>query len=589
MGGPVDEDPPVVVQTDPPDSSTNYSPEKNIEITFDEYIQLQDIYQELILSPPLEEKPVAQLRGKSIVVRFPDDAVFDTTTYTLSFGNSIADNNEGNVLSNYEFIFSLKDYIDSMNVEGRVVSAFNQSPDEERMFVMLYRNLNDSAPILEKPSYICRTNKEGYFSMHNLETGNYRLFALKDANANLIFDLPGEQIAFHDSIIELTSERFQDDIIIRDPSLSGNLFEQDSITVDSTLADSIRKQPRIYSFNTLMKFFVQHLNNQYLVDKQRKREEQLFFTFNEPLTDTFHIEPLNFQPPGKWYLRETSKTNDTLIYWLTDTAAIGMDSLQFEVSYPVYDSLNNLVRTIDTVSFASHKEPVSETRSRRNKKKEEDDDQLKKKAKPAKTLTLANNIKNAGAFDLNKKVAIITQTPCFRSDPDKISMYLLEDTLEIPHKFSLFKDTNSLYRFFIEYQPEEATSYKLVILDSAFTDIYGTSNDTTIVKFTTQTADYYGILSLNISNIRDPVILQLMDEKQNVIIRKSLESDERIRYEYLPPKKYKLKIIVDSNGNGKWDTGHYLNKVQPEKVLYFPQEINIRSNWEVDYTWSLDY
>lgn len=589
LGGPVDEDPPVVIKTTPLDSSVNYSPKKNIEITFDEFIQLEDIYQELIISPPLDEKPAAQLKGKSIVVQFPRDAKFDTTTYTISFGNSIVDNNEGNVLRNYEFVFSLKDYIDSMNVEGRVINAFNHTPDEERMFVMLYKNLNDSAPLLEKPSYISRTNEEGYFSLHNLETGHYRLFALKDANSNLMFDLPGEQIAFHDSIIELTSDRFKDNIIIRDSTLAYLINQQDSVVTDSTLSDSLKKQPSIYSYNTQMVSFTQLLKNQYMVDYLRKEDEQLFFTFNESLSDTFHIHPVNFQPSGTWYLLDANKTRDTLIYWLTDTNAIGMDSIRFEVTFPIYDSLGILTPFTDTLLLISQAREEESLKPRRSKKKEKENDQTEEEIKPVKKLMLSNNIKNTNAFDLDKKIGIITKTPCFDFNADKIHLYLIQDTLEIPQKFTAFKDTNSLYRIYINYQPEELTSYKVVIYDSALSDIYGTGNDTTIFNFKTQSSDYYGILTINLLNIKSPVILQLMNEKEIVLSQKFFASDQRIRYEYMIPKKYKLKVIIDSNDNGKWDTGNYLKKIQPEKVIYFPQEINVRSNWEIDYSWPLNY
>ncbi len=588
LGGPVDEDPPVVIKTQPPDSTVNFTPQKNIEITFDEFIQLQDIYQELMISPPLEEKPVAQLKGKSLIVRFPDDTKFDTTTYTISFGSSIVDNNESNVLRYYEFIFSLKNYIDSMNVEGGIINSFDHIPDEERMYVMLYKNLNDSAPLLEKPSYISRADMDGKFSFHNLETGSYRLFALKDVNSNLIFDLPEEQIAFYDSTIELTSERFQDNIIIQDTILSDIIHQEDSILLDSSLHDSLGRQARLYSFHTQLLYFTQEIKNQYLVDYLRNEKEQLLFAFNKPLADTFHITPINFQPSGSWYLLDTKKNRDTLIFWLTDTTVIGLDSLQFEVKYPVYDSIGALLPYTDTLLFTAPVEKDRSKRPRRNKNKE-DADQEENEVEPAKILNLTNNVKKAGSFDLNKKIGIISKTPCFDFHVEKFHLYRFEDTLEIPHKFTLQRDTNSYYQYFIQYEPEELTTYKLVILDSALTNIYGSANDTTIIKFKTQAADYYGILTLNLSNINNPVILQLLDDKEQVLSQQFLKNDQKIRYEYLPPKKYLLKIIVDSNGNGKWDTGHYLQKLQPEKVLYFPQEIDVRSNWEIDFNWPLNY
>jgi hypothetical protein len=202
---------------------------------------------------------------------------------------------------------------------------------------------------------------------------------------------------------------------------------------------------------------------------------------------------------------------------------------------------------------------------------------------------LDNNINKPNAFDLNEDIIIRTETPCFNLNKDKFRMYFIEDTLEIPIPFTIQKDTNSFYKFYITYEAEEVESYKVLILDSALIDIYGMANDTTEIKFKTQASDFYGILSLNLSNIEGPIILQLMDENEKIVSQKFLYSDQRIRYEYLPPKKYKLKLIADSNNNGKWDTGNYLSGRQPEKVVYFPREINVRSNWEVDFSWEISF
>jgi hypothetical protein len=92
---------------------------------------------------------------------------------------------------------------------------------------------------------------------------------------------------------------------------------------------------------------------------------------------------------------------------------------------------------------------------------------------------------------------------------------------------------------------------------------------------------------MNLKNIKGPVILQLMDEKESILRENLISGDQSVRYEYLHPKNYILKLIVDSNNNGKWDTGKYLNHLQPEKVIYYHQVINVRSNWEIELNWEL--
>ena len=584
-GGPKDVTPPRVVETAPSDSTINFIPKKKITITFDEYIQLKNIFQELIISPPLEEKPMAYIKKKSLVIEFSDKAVFDTTTYTLSFGNSIADNNEGNVLKNYEFVFSLKNYIDSINLEGRVVNALNLTPDKERMFVMLYDNLNDSAPLKEKPKYISRTNEEGYFSIHNIQTGFYRLFALKDANSNLKYDLPDEQIAFFDTIINLTAERFKDTLVIDDYNLLGNQQNEFSRAEDTLIKDTL-KHERKYLFYTEMVFFTQKVKNQYLTNSIRELPEQLLFTFNQTLEDSLKIRPINFIPKEKWYILDSNKGKDTLKYWLTDTALISKDSLKMELQFPVYDSTGSIKTSIDTVYLIKKADDQPKgIRIRRGRGRENEEGTKKK----IKRLTFAINVKNTNAFDLNRNFELTTQTPAFNIKGEKIKMFKFEDTLKVSIKTEIRRDTNSMYKFIIVYKPEERTRYRIFIPDSTISDIYGTTNDTTIVQYTTQSEDFYGTLILSVHHVKGPVILQLLDSKEKLVIEKHISEDQTITYDYLYPQKYILKLIVDSNGNGKWDTGNYLKKLQPEKVIYYPQIINIRSNWEIDNSWELHY
>lgn len=587
-GGPKDEDPPRVVKTVPPNNSTNFTPRKNIVITFDEFIKLEDIFNELIISPPLEDRAFAQVKGNKVIVELPKDATFDTTTYTISFGNSITDNNEGNVLENFSYVFSLKEYLDSMSVEGRIVNSFNHKPGEERFLVMLYKNLADSAPLLARPQYVDRTDMEGYFAINNIEIGKYRLFALQDANANLIFDLPDETIAFSDSLVELTPERFNDDIVIQDSLLLEKIALADSAAHDSLQIDSLLRSQSRLTYFTEMVFFNQVVKNQYMTNYLRPEPEKLFLSFNETVIDSFSIIPLNYQYTGHdWYLPDFSKENDTLVFWMTDTNMIHMDSLQFQVQYPIYDSLKQLIIKTDTLYFLTLKE--EEKSSRRRKGRSSQEEPQEKTEKKINYLQLTGNVRNRGTIDLNKPVVINLTSPISSFRPERISLYRLVDTLEVPDNYTLSIDTSSLYRLIVNYNPEETTNYKLILLDSAITDIYNRTNDTTLLSFTTQAEDFYGVLSVHINNVHEKVIIQLLDEKENILKQHFIQNDQTISYPYLHPKKYLLKAIIDRNGNGKWDTGNYLEKIQPERVVYFKNELNVRANWEIDFSWLLEY
>ncbi len=589
MGGPKDVDPPIMIKAVPPNNSTNFIPRKSIVITFDEYIKLVDIFSELIISPPLENHAVATVKGTKVVVELPKEVSFDSTTYTISFGNAITDNNEGNILENFSYVFSLRDYLDSMSVEGRIVNSFDYKPSEERFVVMLYKNLNDSAPLLERPQYIDRTDDDGNFAINNVETGTYRLFALKDANANLIFDLPDEAIAYSDSLVELLPERFEDDIIISDSLLLAEIAGADSVLLDSLKADSIFRAQSRFTFFTEMVFFTQKVKNQYMTNYLRPEPEKLFLSFNEPVPiDSFSFIPLNYIPVDPdWYLPDYSKENDTLIFWITDTSMFKMDSLQFQVQYPVYDTLEQLVTRTDTLYLVTTTKEQKKSSSKR-KGRGQIEQPVEETEPTISYIKPSANVKNNGTFDLNQPIVISLSSPIDTFRAERFNFVRYEDTLEISENYTLLPDSNSMYKLIVNYTPEELVNYKFLMLDSAITDIYGRTNDTTLLSFKTQAEDFYGVLSVHVNHVSDHIIVQLLDETENILKQQVIQTDQTIKYPYLTPRKYMLKAIVDKNANGKWDTGNYIKKIQPERVIYFKDELNVRANWEIEFNWSLE-
>jgi hypothetical protein len=134
---------------------------------------------------------------------------------------------------------------------------------------------------------------------------------------------------------------------------------------------------------------------------------------------------------------------------------------------------------------------------------------------------------------------------------------------------------------------KENTTYHLFIPPGTFTDIFGLTNDTIKIDFKTREEKFYGILKLkvNIPETKGNYIVQLLDEKENVVRENFIKKSETINYDYLYPQKYKLKIIVDENNNNKWDTGNFLQKIKAEKVIYNSEPITIRSNWDLDLDW----
>src|ERR1044072_834737 len=200
-GGPKDTSPPYAVHYSPDSAATNFHGTK-IVITFNEYISLNDLNKQLIISPAVKRKPEVTVRKKDLVIQFKD-TLEPNTTYSISFGKAIRDITESNVLNNFRYVFSTGPYIDSLKCSGRVVNAQNLR-GEKNVLVMLYRNTSDSAPYREKPYYYTRTDDDGNFMLTNLAAATYRIFALADEGEDYLFNTPDERIAFSDSLLHLT-------------------------------------------------------------------------------------------------------------------------------------------------------------------------------------------------------------------------------------------------------------------------------------------------------------------------------------------------------------------------------------------------
>jgi hypothetical protein len=585
-GGPKDEDPPEIVNSNPENYSSDFR-NKKIEITFDEFIQLKNIRQELITSPPLEDMPVTKLKGKNLIIELENE-LRENTTYTLYFGNSIVDNNEGNPIQNFEFVFSTGSHVDTLSVTGKLVNAFNLQTEEDPVYIMLHNNLNDSAPYLEIPAFIGKTRKDGTFELNNIRPDTFRIFALKDANSNLLFDQNSENIAFIDSsfildpkLIETENFYLADSLIPPDSIVADSLLPE--FVVDTITGDTIMLEKKIrYALHVNLFLFEEENIFQYLTARERETREKIMFAFKHPLYDSLVINPLNFKYYDDWFIEEKSADNDTVICWIRDSAITKMDTISLQLSYTIVDSSRNFVIQVDTIHLRYRKPKAT---SKPGKKKNKAEQVIEKNSK---YLDLELNIRKDSKLDLNRSVIINTGTPVLIDNDSLISLYKREDTLEIIQKFALSKDTGTLRKYRIISQWEEGARYKLLIEPGAFTDIYGVSNDSVLIEFSMQSIDYYGNIMLSVENVSSPVIIQLLDEKEKILREKFTSVSGSTVFDFLNPKKYKLKVVYDNNNNRKWDTGNYLKKIQPEKVAYYKGEVNVRSNWDVEITLNIE-
>jgi len=557
VGGPKDTIPPVLLKTIPGYKSLNFDGD-NIRLTFNEYITIEDISESLVISPPMIKKPVIRTKSKSLVIDFNED-LKDSTTYSLDFKNSVADNNEKNPLENFRFSFSTGPVFDSLRVAGRLMNSFNLEPVEKGL-IMLHRNLHDSAVYSVKPDYIAKTDEEGMFMIDNIAPGTYHLFSLMDMNNNLLYDEGAEEMAFEDSLIIPTAEFVK---------------ELDTIyTATDTIV--VLGKTHFYPNPIYLRQFTENIFDQYLDVYTRNTRYQCTFVFNESVKDTFQLNVVG-NDVTNWYQTEYNENIDSLIIWIKDTTIARLDTLMMEVCYYQLDSLSQLYLKRDTVEMNFvEKEVTKSVKKKRSKDGEEEPE-------PVVQFNWKTDI-SSSTVELNNDIGISAPEPIFSIDTSKIILYLADDTLKNPLNFGFAKDTTEYRKYNILYQWEPGINYILEIDSAASVNIFGITSKRFKSKFIAREEDYYGIVSLNLTGVETPVIVQLLgnNESEKVVDEKIITENGKITFNYLKPEKYRIKFIRDRNGNGKWDTGSYQDKFQPEFVSYINEVVKVKSNWEIE-------
>ncbi len=618
-GGPRDTIPPEVVRSEPPNYSTRFTGTE-ISIEFDEFIQLRNVNQQFIITPPQKERPEFRVRGRNLLIDLNTELI-PNTTYTLNFGDAITDLNEGNILRNYEFVFSTGDVIDSLYYSGIVINAFDNKP-AEGVVVMLYDNLHDSIPFRQMPLYATRTGEDGRFRLNNLRADTFKVFALQDAGNNYLYDRPGEEaIAFLEDYIypdtlfmdpgagddilnglpfapeEQTPVEIPDtlqpgpeeaDIFIQEPDTGPGRVEADTARLavippveelhPGDTLPAIKKvsdpQPH-FGFRTgdTLYLFKEETGRQYISRTARNRKGELLFVFNLPVNRNWSAEPINFDPPSDWKLIDINSRRDSIRIWITDTETREIESMQFAFSYWADGPSDSLRVVTDTINMNY----VQRTTTRRQAAEEED-----------ATLEAFFGLADQGNQHLHKDLRISFPTPLAQVDKSLIEFSVRQNDDILPREFELVRDSLQLRKYNIVTDWLDDREYRFTALPGAFEDIFGLPSDTVSIRFQTRGEDYYGSIILNLTGITGPMIIQLKDNRETILREQFTSEDTTLRFDYLDPGEYIIKAIFDENNNQKWDTGNYLEGIQPERVLFYPALITTRSNWGIEEDWNLE-
>lgn len=591
-GGDKDEIPPVLESSEPENMTTNFT-EKKIVLEFDENIQLKDLNKQLVISPPIAEKPEIKTNMNKLTVKFID-SLRSNTTYTLNFANAIADLNESNIYENYHYTFSTGSVIDSFQVNGQLLNAF----DEEPIFgatVLLHTNLSDTAFLSEIPNYIAKTDSSGIFSIKHIAPGKYKLYALKEAQFNYTYEVNTEEGAFFpevifpeiEEILKIDTFQIIDTIIAvkrKLDSLNLEIIPSDSIIFDTIYSDSIVRITELEYLpkDIQIKMFMETAKNQFVEEKKREEAGKLEISFNLDIDSSFLLEALDLKNSEDWLLLEQIDEKN-FIAWISDSSIYNQEDLRFLAHYQTVDSLQNPISAADTLSFKFYKD------------KEEE-----------KVAELKININvNKKKIEIFEEVRITFSAPLDSFVVDSIKLYELKDTtfsimengrektikekIEKPLAFTIQQDSLFVRQYNLYFDRKKETKYKIVIDTASISDIFENTNIDFKSEFQIQDSSFYGDIILNISNIDTFLIVQLLDSKKEILKEYFVSTDSaEVNFKFLAPESYFLKVIADKNNNKKWDTGNFKDVILPEKVYFYKEEIEIKAGWSNEIDWEIN-
>ena len=510
-GGPADKQGPKI---DSLKSSPNFVTKfekKPIKLTFNEWIVLENPQSQVIVSPPLLEKPDIKLNGKTVEFNFGKNEILrPNATYTINFGESIKDLTAGNK-AEIRYVFSTGDAIDSLKIKAQIINSFTREPIENVLF-MLYDKLDDSVVVKERPFYFAKSDKAGFCEIQNVRKGIFKGFALEDGNVNYKYDLPNERVGF----------------------LTQNIDSQDS-TKSKLYVIELSETPKKLQ----------------LLDKITNTYGQVKLVFSQ---NTKNINA-TWEDKNQRILREND--GDTLRIW--------------------YDN-----KTPDAWKIFTLKDTVKLKSLSR-------EDFLKKSKLKLNGATISNRIAAATAsapvtsIVPSKPFTTTWSYPIVKIDTSKIRC--TEDSTKKTFPLTVNIDSLSARKVYFNAKWTEGKKYNLTFLPGAIVDFFDHKNDTLAEKLLIGKRKDFGDLTVNYLNFeaKNQYLVQLMNENDISIEEKIVKNSSKgkVVFNTLSPTKYKVRVITDSNKNGKWDGNNYFKKEQAEPIFIKVLD-ELKPNWELE-------
>jgi hypothetical protein len=539
-GGPKDTIPPVLIRTIPDNQSLNYK-EDFIELEFSEYLKLSNLKNELVITPRIpRENYDYKIRKNRVILDFLEP-LDDSTTYTFNFNESIADITEGNIAQNVIFSFSTGNYIDSVTLSGSVFDLMSNEPLEGAVVALF--EIDDTLNFLNsEPIYFTKTDKQGFYKFQNLKNTAFRISSFLDENSNLIADVKSESHAFisdsvgsfTDTVKTMRSRIFDiSELELQRSTQSGTYFHLrfNKPIVDYELQCSHDFQSHPVDENSTIRIYNNlGYEDSVLVSVTARDSSQ------QVIQDTLYVG-----------FRESKVSADDFTTKLDKPGNKTADmhvSYSIEFNKPVADVyFDSLYFHVDTI----RQFPLTETNLSWNKYK--------------------THVKISYVFNFDSLNSIFAEYDSILS----LSRDSLQEQLE--------SNPENARRLILDLPQKSKRAVQFYSGIGSFISIEEDSSTMMSHSLTIIGKEDVGLIRGEIDTKTQNFEVQLYQESR---IIKTVSDLKLYNFKNLLPDNYELRVLIDDNGDGIWHPGNYLENIEPESIYFYPQEIPVKPNWEIE-------
>ena len=574
-GGPKDTLAPVILTLNPENFATNFTAKK-IYIEFNEYVQLKDQQKELFTSPAMKKPPLLSIRGKGIVITLRD-TLRENTTYAIDLGSAVRDNNEGNPINAMRYVFSTGDTVDSLVCSGYTADSY-KADSVSRTFIWFFAADSlpdtpdyDSTIFNRKPDVIARAQNNGIFIAQNLKPIDYRIYAFGDKNDNQLYEPGTDLVGLLDSTY--------------------NPAKMPDFTI---WFDSLRMYPSAEPQLYFRMFTDEAFKAQRLVEAQRPQQKEIKLLFNTALPQIEELK-LDSIPSDKILYDPRTKGKDTVSLWLNVPAENLPDTIKGEITYFRHDSVRQLTKTTEPLKLfwkyiESKEEEKAREKEEREAKKAKDEGREytpPTKPNPFKLTSTAQNEINP-----EKGVEFTLGYPAVAMDTTAIKLYQVigdgNATSETEVDCHFERDTLNMSHWYIRAPWKEASSYRLYFPKDAIEDVMGYKNDSTSTSFKTYDPEKFGRLVVRVRGVGNKrYIIQQTDTSGKTQQEITGVKTGKYTINFIQAGDIRIRIIEDTNHNGKWDAGNVVKRLQPERAEMYMNDMGedlfaIKANWDIE-------